>query len=220
MTGPETNGPVSLGAFPLRRMRRLRRTPALRRMTAETRLEPSDLSEGALTIQGAHDDVAARDLCANLAKATILIGIYFDAGPSPQNAGSVTGYDAARSFSPANIRFADVVQSDVLAALNAHGWAIPNAGVVSDVSLGGPAMTAAAADYGHLLLLGPAMAGYFSTPSQMPGALIEPLFITDPFEATVAASVTGQQAIATGLAHAVQQYFAPAPAAAGPPITP
>ena len=54
--------------------------------------------------------------------------------------------------------------------------------MVSDVSLGGPALSEAAAAYGHLLLLGPAMAGYFATPSQMPGALIEPLFITDPFE--------------------------------------
>ena len=81
--------------------------------------------------------------------------------------------------------------------------------MVSDVSLGGPALTGAAAAYGHLLLLGPAMAGYFSTPSQMPGALIEPLFITDPFEATIAASATGQHAIATGLDQAVEQYFAP-----------
>ncbi len=31
-----------LGAFPVRRMRRLRRTPALRRLTAETRLDPAD----------------------------------------------------------------------------------------------------------------------------------------------------------------------------------
>ena len=53
------------------------------------------------------------------------------------------------------------------------------------------------------------MAGYFSSPSQMPGALIEPLFITDPFEGSIAASVTGQHAIAAGLDHAVDQYFAP-----------
>jgi N-acetylmuramoyl-L-alanine amidase len=187
--------------------------------TSVVRLQPDDLSNGALTVQGAHDDVAARDLCANLAKTTALIGIYFDAGSSPQNAGSVTGYDSARSFSSANVRLAGLVQHNVLAALNAHGWDIPNDGVVSDASLGGPAMTPAAAAYGHLLLLGPAMAGYFSSPSQMPGALIEPLFITDPFEGTIAASVTGQEAIATGLAHAAEQYFSPAPVPASPPTT-
>lgn len=181
------------------------------------RLQPDDLSDGALSIQGAHDDVAARDVCANLAKATILIGVYFDAGSSSQNAGSVTAYDAARPFYQANFRLAGLVQADVLAALNVHGWGIPNDGVVSDVSLGGVPLTGAAASYGHLLLLGPAMSGYFSTPSQMPGALIEPLFITDPFEGTIAASVSGQQAIAAGLDQAVEQYFAPP--AASPPTT-
>jgi N-acetylmuramoyl-L-alanine amidase len=51
------------------------------------------------------------------------------------------------------------------------------------------------------------MAGYFSTPSEMPGALIEPLFITDPYEGSIAASPVGQQVIAGGLAEAVNQYF-------------
>jgi N-acetylmuramoyl-L-alanine amidase len=41
----------------------------------------------------------------------------------------------------------------------------------------------------------------------MPGALIEPLFITDPFEGTIADSTTGQRAIADGIAGAVDQYF-------------
>ena len=44
----------------------------------------------------------------------------------------------------------------------------------------------------------------------MPGALIEPLFITDPYEGSIAASASGQQVIAGGLARAIAQYFAPA----------
>jgi N-acetylmuramoyl-L-alanine amidase len=55
---------------------------------------------------------------------------------------------------------------------------------------------------------GPADPGWFNTPSQMPGALIEPLFITDPFEGSIAASSEGQHTIAAGLANAVEQYFA------------
>jgi hypothetical protein len=77
--------------------------------------------------------------------------------------------------------------------------------VVDDGGLGGPALTTAAADYGHLLLLGPAEAGYSTSPSLMPGALIEPLFITDPYEGTQAASPSGQEVIAAGLAQAVEQ---------------
>ncbi len=202
--------PVELDATALLRAQGFTVVVSRTAASSVVQLGPDDLSAGALSVQGVHDD-AARDLCANLAHAALLIGIYFDAGPTPQDAGSVTAYDAARPFAQANLRLAGLVQPDVLAALNAHGWGVPDDGVVSDVSLGRTALTGAAAAYSHLLLLGPALAGYFSTPSQMPMALIEPLFITDPFEGAIAASVAGQHAIASGLDQAVQQYFMPPP---------
>jgi N-acetylmuramoyl-L-alanine amidase len=174
--------------------------------TSVVRLGPGDVTGRILTAQGSHDDVAARDVCANDAKADILIGIYFDSGDSAQNAGSLTGYDPDRPFAGDNLRLATLVQTDVLAAMNAKSWAIPDDGVISDEYLGS-ANSEADIAYGHLVLLGPAESGYFDTPSQMPGALVEPLFISDPFEATIAASDQGQQVIAHGLAEAVEQYF-------------
>jgi N-acetylmuramoyl-L-alanine amidase len=178
------------------------------RASTVVRPQPGDISGGLFTAQGEHRDVAARDVCANEANANILVGIYFDAG-SYDNAGSVTGYDTVRPFAAENLRLATLVQNDVLAAMNAQGWDIPSEGVVDDTQLGGPALTNAAASYDHLLLLGPADPGWFDTPSLMPGALIEPLFITDPFEGSLAASTQGQQVIAQGLATAVEQYFGP-----------
>jgi N-acetylmuramoyl-L-alanine amidase len=169
----------------------------------------SDVSDGLYTIAGDLRDVASRDICADTAKADILVGIYFDAGASPANAGSITGYDADRPFAAANLRLGTLLQTDVLAAMNAQGWDIPDDGVVSDTLLGGPALSDAAAAYGHLLLLGPADPGYFSTPSTMPGALIEPLFITDPYEGSLANGALGQRVIADGLTAAVEQYFGP-----------
>lgn len=174
--------------------------------TSVARIGPGDVDNGLFTVQGSHDDVAARAVCANDAHAAVLVGIYFDSG-SPSNAGSVTGYDAARPFVADNLRLADLLQGDVLRAMNARGWDIPDEGVLPDSELGS-ALSSQSVDYGHLLLLGPAEAGYFTTPSQMPGALIEPLFITDPFEGTIAAGSLGQHVIATGLADAVEQYFA------------
>ena len=55
------------------------------------------------------------------------------------------------------------------------------------------------------------MSGYFSTPSVMPGAVIEPLYITDPFEGSIADSAQGQSVMAQGIATAIGQYLAPAP---------
>jgi N-acetylmuramoyl-L-alanine amidase len=174
--------------------------------TTVLRLGPGDESGGILTVKGGHDEVAARDVCANMAHANVLIGVYFNSG-GPWNGGSITAYDVARPFAALNHRLADLVQSSVLQAMNARGWDIPDDGAVSDVGLGSN-LSPEDAIYGHLLLLGPAMRGYFSTPSQMPGALIEPLFLTDPFEASIAASSIGQHVIAGGLARAVTEYFA------------
>ncbi len=178
--------------------------------TTVLRLGPGDVSGHLLTVTGAHDDVAARDVCANTAHADVLVGVYFNSGGA-DNAGCITAYDPARPFAAGNLRLAGLVQSDVLAAMNAQGWQIPDGGVQPDQGLGS-SLTPADLAYGHLLLLGPAKEGYFSTPSMMPGALVEPLFITDRFEGSIAASSSGQQIIAAGLARAIEHYFPPQPA--------
>jgi len=171
-----------------------------------TRLTPGDVDGRLLTVQGVFNDVTARAVCANMAKANVLVGIYMDSGAS-WDAGCITGYDQDRPFSRQNLRLATLLQRDVLGAMNAQRWDIPDEGVQNDTGLGS-ALTAAAEAYNHLLLLGPAKKGYFKTPSQMPGALIEPLFVTDPFEGSIAASAHGQQVIARAMAEAVDQYFA------------
>ncbi|HXX88658.1 MAG TPA: N-acetylmuramoyl-L-alanine amidase [Acidimicrobiales bacterium] len=211
--------PVELDAATLLRAQGFRVVVSRTGNSSVTRLGAADLSGGVLSLQGAHDDVVARALCADLARADALVGIYFDSGASQADAGSLATYDTVRPFAAANEQLANLLQQDVLATMNAQGWAIPDAGVLPDSQEGSlvqsssdSPLAAAAARYGHLLLLGPAMAGYFSTPSEMPGAVIEPLFVTDPFEASIAASSTGQQVIAEGIATAVETFL-PAPVA-------
>jgi len=206
---------VELDALALLRADGFRVVVSRTRNSSVLRLAADDVSGSELSLTGAHDDVAARDVCANLAGASALVGIYFDASSSPQLGGSLSAYDDARPFSAANLRLASLLQRDVLAAMNAHGWQIPNDGVDADSGLGSvsgdPAsggLAARAQAYGHLILLGPAQAGYFTTPSEMPGAIIEPLYITDPFEGTIAASRSGQSTIARGIARAVEQFLA------------
>jgi len=208
--------PVELDTAALLRARGYRVVVSRTTDSNVVRLTPRELAGGVLSLQGAHDDVAARDVCANLAGAAVLVGIYFDSGASPQDAGCVTTYDTARPFSASDRRLATLLQHDVLSAMDARGWAIPDGGVQPDSVEGslvpttsGGTLAAEAATYGHVLLLGPADPGYFSTPSRMPGALIEPLFVTDPFEGTLAASPAAQQVIAEGLARAVGQFLGP-----------
>jgi N-acetylmuramoyl-L-alanine amidase len=200
--------PVELDTTALLRRQGFRVVVSRTTNSSVARLTPADVDQGLLTAQGVHDDVAARAQCANQAGAAALVGIYFDTG-GPGDAGSVTGYDAARPFAARNLRLATLVQDDVLAAMNRQGWNIPSGGVQPDDQLGSTVNTSRADSYGHLMLLGPAKAGYFNTPSRMPGALIEPLFLTDPFEASIANSRRGQEVIAGGLAQAVEQFFTP-----------
>jgi N-acetylmuramoyl-L-alanine amidase len=211
--------PVELDAMALLRAKGFRTVVSRTKSSTVVKLSAADESGGVLTLQGSHDDVVARDECANDAKARALVGIYFDAGASAQNAGSLTAYDAVRPFAAQNLALASLVQADVLAGLNAHGWGIPNDGVVPDTTLGSyvgdpssGGIAGEAASYNHLLLLGPARSGFFSNPSQMPGAVIEPLYLTDPFEGTIADSTQGQMVIAQGIARAVETFLAPAPA--------
>ena len=208
--------PVELDAMALLRAKGFRIVVSRTRSSTVVRLRSGDDSGGILTLQGSHDDVVARDVCANDAGARALVGIYFDAGPSTQNAGSLTAYDAARPFSAANLTLATLVQRDVLDDMNAQGWGIPNDGVLPDTALGSyvgdpssGGIAGEAAAYDHLLLLGPAAAGYFATPSDMPGAVIEPLYLTDPFEGSIANTTHGQTVIARGIASAVEQFLIP-----------
>jgi N-acetylmuramoyl-L-alanine amidase len=207
---------IELDAMALLRARGYRVVVSRTGNTSVVRLSADDISDGVLSLQGSHDDVVARDECANLAKADALVGIYMDSGAAPDNAGSVTIYDTDRTFSQTNSRLAGLLENDVLAAMNDQGWDIPNDGAVSDTgygsAVGDPSaggLAEEALDYNHLLLIGPAQTGYFTSPSDMPGAVIEPLYLTDPFEGSIAENRGGQKVIAQGVATAVEQFLIP-----------
>jgi N-acetylmuramoyl-L-alanine amidase len=176
--------------------------------TSVVRLTPSYGTPGGYTIAGEHADIQARVDCANAGHARLLLSIHFDAYGDPSVGGVETVYDAARPFATASQRFALLLQRDVLRDLARAGWQVPDRGALSDTVAGTPALTAQGAAYGHLMELGPADPGWFDRPSQMPGALIEPLFLSEPAEAQIAASSSGQRVLAEALARGVEAYFA------------
>lgn len=199
--------PTVLAAVPLLQARGYRVVVSRSGSGAVARPGPGDLTGGIFTPQGLLRDSVARAVCADIAQAAVLVSVHLNAGSSPSNAGMLSVYDDARSFSSDSRRLASLLQSDVLAAMNANGWGVPDGGVVSDLGYGAPALDPAGAAYGRLAILGPASPGYIDTPSGMPGVVIEPLFVTDPFEAGIAAGATGQHAIGTGIAKAVDAFL-------------
>lgn len=166
-----------------------------------------DLTHGIYSNLGDHHDLLARIDCANAAHANLLLSIHFNAFRDPSVGGTETYYDAARPFASQNLQFAQLVERDVLGTLAASGWQIPDRGVATDASDSAPTLSAQAAAYPYLLELGPADPGWLNQPSGMPGALSEPLFLTDPVEAGIAASSAGQAALARGFDEAIGAYF-------------
>jgi len=171
------------------------------------KLGPREVAGGALTSQGASHDLVARDQCADHARANVLVGIYFDAGGTGQSAGLVTTYDPTRTFAERNLQLAEIVQADVLNSLSASGLHLPDNPEVQDSAFVGSARDAMVAT-DPLILLGSGGTTSNLSPSTMPGAVVEPLSLTDPLEASVAASLSDQRSIGAAIAAAVGQFLA------------
>jgi N-acetylmuramoyl-L-alanine amidase len=210
---------VVLRALPLLRAAGFRVVLDRTTAGAVARPAPGDLAGGLYTAAGVHHDLVERNRCADLARASILLGVYFDGSTSAAASGCITAYDSARPFWRSSLRLARLLQGDVLASLRARGWRVPDLGARSDVGLGS-SQSAADSAYGHLVVLGPPKPGYLRTVSEMPGALIEPLFVTNPTEATIAASEKGIRAMADGLAHAAEDYLRAGVGVAGGTVAP
>ena len=133
--------------------------------------------------------------CANAAAADVLVAIHFNAFEDPSVGGAETIYDDVRPFADRNLKLAKLVQASVVASFSAKGWQVPDRGVQTDAAAGTPALSGAGQAYGRLMELGPAQPGFVDHPSQMPGVVVEPLFLTRPAEAAVAADPTGQAAM-------------------------
>jgi N-acetylmuramoyl-L-alanine amidase len=167
------------------------------------KLSASDSALGSLTASAEHRDLLARAACANAAGAAVLVSIHFNAFGDPSVGGTETYYDAARPYSAANRVLAADLQSAVVAALGTS-----DRGIWTDGQLAAPTLTMSGSEYGHLIELGPASSGWVDNPSQMPGALIEPLFISNPKEAKLAGGVAGQRLIAAALETGILKYLA------------
>ena len=127
---------------------------------------------------------------------------------SPSEGGALTIWDPDRTFSASNRRLAILLQRNVIASLHRAGWPVPDRSILKDTSNHGTALTPQGAAYGHEALLGPYKRGWVSHPSYMPGAIIEPLFLTRPTEADIATSPRGQAVLGKAILAAVQQFLA------------
>jgi len=171
--------------------------------TSVVRLGQENLADGAMRPTAARLDLQARIACANSSGASALLSIHFNAFDDPAVGGAQTFYDDARAFAAGNRTLARLIQSNLVS----HLPGTADRGILADSELDAPALSEVGADYGRLLELGPAQAGFLEPPSASPGVLTEPLFLSSPAEAELAASERGQAQIAAGLAAGLQAFL-------------
>ncbi len=171
-------------------------------------LQDSDLTEGglALTPQGVLNDLQRRIDLANSSNAQVFLSIHLDANDDPSASGTSTYYDPTRTFGSANLRFARLIQQDVIASMHGAGYTTPDLGVIDDTGLDGNSLGVLPATYNHLVVLGPSVDGQLRA-TEMPGALNEALFLSNPTEATAAMDPRVQDLMATGYANAIQRFL-------------
>jgi N-acetylmuramoyl-L-alanine amidase len=159
-----------------------------------------------LTPDGVLHDLQRRVDRANASGAIVLLSIHLNAFSDPAVGGSETFYDSDRTFSDDDRRFAGLVQSEVVGALRATGYADQDRGTTDDSSLQSDGFGTLGVPYPHLILLGPPIPSKLRA-SQMPGALSEPLFLSNPVEAGLAVDSNTQQVLAKAYATAVEQFL-------------
>jgi N-acetylmuramoyl-L-alanine amidase len=170
--------------------------------------QPADYTTDgtALTPEGVFNDLQRRVDRANASGAQVFLSIHLNAFTDPAVGGNETFYDSGRPFSDQNVRIAQLVQDSVTAALRAHGYNVVDRGTSDDTSLQGDNLGAVGMRYAHLVVLGPDVPGHLRA-TAMPGALSEPLFLTNPGEATLAAMPETQDLIAHAYVTAIETFL-------------
>jgi N-acetylmuramoyl-L-alanine amidase len=159
-----------------------------------------------LTPDGVLADLQRRIDTANASGASVMLSIHFNGYSDPSVGGSETFYDATRTFGTDNQRFATLVQNSVITSFHAHGYAVPDRGITDDTDLQAEAFGTLPSSYNHLVVLGPELPGRLR-PSNMPGALSESLFLSNPAEATIISQPAVQDLLAQSYADAIEAFL-------------
>ncbi len=145
------------------------------------------------------DDLQARVDIANAARADLLISLHNDSTNDPATNGTTVYYCETRPFAAENRRLTSTLEEHLVASIRAAGYNTANKGISDDAPLRKP--------YGHLFVLGP-LTPRVARASNMPGALGETLYLSNPTEASLLANDSVLSAIARGYYDGIQAYFA------------
>ena len=155
---------------------------------------------------GTIDELQARINVCNRVGADLLLSLHVNGFTDARANGYETWYTGERPFGDESQRFATYLFNALGAQMRAAGYEPRARGVFDDAqaNVGNPDLLT------HYVLIGPAVPGKV-TPSAMPGAIVEPLFLTNDADAAFLTSAAGQDAIVSAYERAIMQYVAERP---------
>ena len=149
------------------------------------------------------DDLQARVDIANESRADVFISLHNNGSNSPDESGTEVWYCKERTFGDKNFVLAGELQSAILANLQSVGYTSLDRGIKEDSNFriyrGQP--------YNIFVLGAPRPPSHLRA-TEMPGALVESLFVSNPVEASLLQRDDVLDAIAAGCFEGIERYLA------------
>jgi N-acetylmuramoyl-L-alanine amidase len=152
------------------------------------------------------DELQARiDIC-NESGADLLVSMHVNGYSTGNPRGYETWFTRERTFGDRNAVFATLAYAHLKEQLSYMGYVLPaeeERGVLPDTTA---EQQKEYSLFRHFIMTGPEVPGVIE-PSEMPGATVEALFVSNDGDAAVLASPEGRNAIVTAYENAIVDYF-------------
>ncbi|MFN8590765.1 MAG: N-acetylmuramoyl-L-alanine amidase [Thermomicrobiales bacterium] len=152
------------------------------------------------------DELQARINICNAAHADLLVSMHINGYSTSKPHGFETWFTRERSFGDRNAVFATLAYAHLKEQLGKIGYSLPaeeERGVLPDSTAD---VQKEHSLFRHFIITGPEIPGVVK-PSEMPGAIVEALFISNDTDAAVLNSPDGENAIVTAYENAIVEYF-------------
>ncbi|HEX8917063.1 MAG TPA: N-acetylmuramoyl-L-alanine amidase [Chloroflexota bacterium] len=149
------------------------------------------------------DEMDARTVFANRHHADVFVSIHFDGSSDPSIHGTHSYYCPARPFWRKSELLTTDITTSIVSALRRAGYPDTNNGVQTDVA---DVVAQTWADYPWFLVLGPSRY-HRVVGTNMPGALVETLYMSSPRDALAMRKPAIVAAMARGYAAGIQAYL-------------
>lgn len=152
------------------------------------------------------DELQSRiDIC-NKANADLLVSMHVNGYSNGNPRGFETWFTRERAFGDRNAVFATLAYAHLKEQLSYIGYVLPaeeERGVLPDSTAD---VQKEHSLFRHFIMTGPEVPGVV-TPSKMPGAIVEALFVSNDGDAAILSSPDGRDAIVTAYENAIVEYF-------------